>query len=221
MSLNGLDPRTKIKREVVVENVSQAIRAAELGADQIELCSHLKWDGLTPSDDVIEGVLDLINLPVRVMIRCRKGDFFYSEKEIETMITDIYRIKTMEMDGIVFGALIKSEDKIILDIDTIKRIAEAALPLSVTIHKAIDLCTDIVEEVARLMPIKGIRYILSSGGRETAIQGAETLRLMQETTLEKIQIIGAGKITSDNLNKIHSIAGLSYYHGQLIVGTLK
>jgi copper homeostasis protein len=39
------------------------------------------------------------------MIRCRVGDFCYSDSEMETMIEDLKKFVEMDVDGIVFGAL--------------------------------------------------------------------------------------------------------------------
>ena len=44
-------------KEACVETVEQAIKAEKNGADQIELCSRLDLDGLTPDFDVIRKVL--------------------------------------------------------------------------------------------------------------------------------------------------------------------
>ena len=68
-------------KEACVETVEQAIKAEKNGADQIELCSRLDLDGLTPDFDVIRKVLSLIKIPVKVMIRCRSGNFYFNESK--------------------------------------------------------------------------------------------------------------------------------------------
>jgi copper homeostasis protein CutC len=86
---------------------------------------------------------------------------------------------------------------------------------SLTIHKAIDTCKDILAETRRLNQIPGDLYILSSGGYHTAWEGREQLLVMK--SLFKGQIIAAGKIDSTNLVTLHRYVTLQYYHGRKIV----
>ena len=102
----------------------------------------------------------------------------------------------------------------------ISKLRDWAYPMKVTVHKAIDACLDPLYEVERILQAGGIKSILTSGGRKTAIEGADVLRAMIELCAGKIEIISAGKITLDNLNVIHDLIGGHTYHGRKIVGDL-
>lgn len=71
--------------EACVESANQAVLAEQNGADRIELCSHLEWDGLTPTDDLLNETLSRISIPIMAMVRSRKGDFVYSSEDIFDM----------------------------------------------------------------------------------------------------------------------------------------
>ena len=204
--------------ESCVETVEQAISAAFSGANQLELCADLDVDGLTPSEHCIVQVLSKIGIPVKVMIRSRSGDFFYTQEEISSMVNDIINLKRYKVDGFVFGALRYGDKRdLYLDIEAIRTICNAAFPYPVTIHKAIDLCTDILEEIPKLKKISNVRFVLSSGGHPTAEQGKNMLAAMQEIAAPEISIIAAGKITYQNVESLHNELSLSYYHGRNIV----
>lgn len=205
-------------KESCVETVEQAISAAFLGADQLELCANLDEDGLTPSENCIVHVLSEVSIPIKVMIRSRSGDFYYTQEEIFGMVKEVINLKRYRIDGFVFGALRHGDDgSLSLDINAIRAICKAAFPYPVTIHKAIDLCTDILEEIPKLKYIDNVKFVLSSGGHQTAEQGKKMLVSMQKTATPEISIIAAGKITYDNLATLHSELGLCYYHGRKIV----
>lgn len=204
--------------ESCVETVEQAISAAFAGADQLELCANLDEDGLTPSENCIVQVLSEVSIPVKVMIRSRSGDFHYTQDEVFSMVNDVINLKKLKVDGFVFGALRYGDNRsLCLDIDAIGAICKAAYPYPVTIHKAIDLCTDILDEIPKLKIIDNIQFVLSSGGHLTAQLGKNMLIEMQKIATPEISIIAAGKITYHNLAALHNALGLSYYHGRNIV----
>jgi copper homeostasis protein len=208
----------KIILEACVESIHEALHAAQGGAHQLEVCSNLDKDGLTPHESLLREIVEKIKLPSKVMIRCRDGNFFYSQDEIHQMIAEMQRLKAFKIDGFVFGALSKdSEGNTALDLHAIYQICKAAFPYPVTIHKAIDACDDIITQVRQLKQIANIKFILSSGGASDALTGAPVLKKMQEEAGEQIQVIAAGKITPHNLPEIKNLTGLLYYHGRKIV----
>ncbi len=151
------------------------------------------------------------------MIRPRAGNFIYSEAEIKEMKDNILIFKKLKIQGVVFGVL---DEENCLNLHQIKTLTEFATPLEVTIHKAIDLCPDLISSVEALKMIDGITSILTSGGANTAIEGKEMLRKMIELAESSLTIISAGKITNKNFEKVHGLIGGSEYHGEKIVGDL-
>lgn len=204
--------------ESCVETVDESIYAAQNGALQLEVCSHLSKDGLTPDESLVAEILQNVRIPIKVMIRSREGNFYYSPEDIQQMIAQIQRFKAYKIDGFVFGALIKDRyGRNTLDIASIYQICKAASPYHVTIHKAIDLCNDILSEISKVKPISNVKYILTSGGQPDAASGVQTLKAMQKEAGSDVEIIAAGKITTKNLKQIVRQTGLKYYHGRKIV----
>jgi len=204
-------------KEACVETLEQAIAAEKGGADRIELCANLDVDGLTPPKDLIIEVSKHLNIPIRVMIRPRAGNFIFSEKELTEMKASIIICRITEVEGVVFGAL-KTDHN--LNIDAISILTNLAFPLKVVIHKAIDDTPDLLKSLKKLSLIKGVSTVLTSGGANTVFEGEEILKKMIKISPKEIEIMPAGKITDVNLNVVHSLLGASAYHGKRIVGTL-
>jgi len=203
--------------EACVETLDEALLAESRGADRIELCADLFQDGLTPSEDLIREVNQRLKIPVKVMIRPREGDFVYTRAEVNQMRSSIEFCKKEKVFGVVFGTLNDSGE---LDLDIIRELTEASLPLEVTIHKAIDLTSDLLASVKALLLIPGIHSVLSSGKFPTALEGIHTLQDMIAATEKQIEIIVAGKVTELNIDSLHKSLGAPAYHGRRIVGDL-
>ncbi len=178
--------------------------------DQVEWCSRLDLDGLTPDLALASQVLNNSPVPVKIMLRNRAGDFVYSKKEIDEMIETGLRFRELSFDRFVFGAI--RHDR--LDMDSIDALAEALAPSHICIHKAIDVSNNIIEDLLLLGEIQGINEVLSSGGSATALEGVAKLKEMLAVAPSNITLIGAGKITRENVEQHHALLGLSAYHGK-------
>lgn len=204
-------------KEVCVETFKEAVLAEQRGANRIELCSDLADDGLTPSPELMQKTCAVLKIPVMVMIRPRAGNFVCSEKEIIQMKAEIDEAKKAGAAGVVFG-LLTPENKI--DVENTRMLAEYAQPLPVTFHKAIDELENPVEGVCVLKKIKGIKRILTSGGKATAKEGIKTIRKMREAAGQNLIILVAGKVTDKNVVEIQQLTGAKEFHGRRIVGDL-
>jgi copper homeostasis protein len=204
-------------REACVETFREAINAQELGAERIELCARLDLGGITPSYATIESVRKNLHIPVMVMIRPRGGNFVYDKMELKIINQNIDACKLIGITGIVIGFLQESGA---VDTEITQIFARMAYPLDVTFHKAIDETPDPVTAVEMLKGIEGITRVLSSGGAETAIEGAEVLNKMISAAEGRLIIMAGGKVTKDNLEEISGIIKTREFHGKKIVGSL-
>ena len=202
-------------KEACVETVEEAIKAEANGADQIELCSRLDLDGLTPDFDVIKEVLLSIKIPVKVMIRCRSGNFSYNNSEISKMGYEIEKCKALGVNEVTLGCVTKKNE---IDILATKLLVEKAYPMEVTFHKAIDLTNDIFKGLETLSRINQIKSILTSGASSTAEGGLIVIRKIVQKFQSRFNIFACGKITKDNLINLHDRIGARFYHGRRIVG---
>lgn len=188
--------------------------AEKCGADRLELCADLETGGLTPPISLIQAVLERVKIPVMVMIRPRGGDFCYSRQEVVQMEAELAAVKATGAAGVVFGFL-KGDHTV--DEELTRRFAALSVPLQATFHKAIDETTDPVAATELLAGIPGVSRILSSGGAETALEGAVTLRRMVNAAGRNLNIIAAGKVTEDNIERVRELTGAPEFHGKRIV----
>ncbi len=200
-------------KEACVESLIDAIEAEKRGADRIELCDNLSQGGTTPSYGTIKLALSTLKIPVFPIIRPRGGDFYYTPAEIEVIKEDIKICKSLGVKGVVLGIL--TADKKI-DFKTLAEFMELAKPMEVTFHKAIDELEDptlVIDELINL----GVKRILSSGTKPTALEGRDILNKMIEKAGDRLTIVVAGKVTKEILPEVSSLIPAKEYHGKVIV----
>ena len=207
-----------IVKEACVERLDEAILAEKNGANRIELCSRLDLDGLTPHRNMIKDVINSVKIPVKVMIRPRAGNFVYHDQELDVMKDDILYCKRVNVSGIVFGVL--KEDKTV-DLLATRLLSDMASGLEITFHKAIDEVSSIFPELDRLRSIQAVTNVLTSGGADSAMEGCDTIKEMVNRFKGQLTIIAAGKITEQNIVKVHELTGAEEYHGRKIVENLR
>ena len=206
-----------IIKEACVETFEEAILAEKKGADRVELCSRLDLDGLTPERKIVEKVLGALSIPIKIMIRPRPGNFSYNDQELNRMKEDILFCKDLNVQGVVFGILDQNKT---IDMENMKYLCDTAGNLEITFHKAIDQTDSIIDEIDRLLAIKSISSVLTSGGEYNAHAGSRLLKKALEKYEDIITIIPAGSITKNNIHELHQIIGAKEYHGRKIVGDL-
>ena len=198
-----------ITLEICIDSVQGAITASQGGADRLELCGALSEGGITPSYGLVQQVLDAVNIPVMMMIRCRGGSFVYSDSEVEVMLHDIDAAKALGVHGVVFGALLDDDT---IDLKTTKRLADAARPMSVTFHRAFDERG--VEAMATLKNLDalGIDRLLTSGQQAAAIDGIERIAELVPQSGNVAVMPGAG-VRPENAAEIIRATGAREIHG--------
>lgn len=179
------------------------------GADRIELCSALDAGGLTPSAGLIRYARRNGPEKLHVLIRPRPGDFVYDKADAAVMADDIETAISLGADGVVIGALTRNGD---IDLDLTRRLIDTVAGRArITFHRAIDMCRDIDVAVEQLGGT-GIGYILTSGGKQTALAGTETIRRMQQRLGDTVRIIAASGVTPDNAAQIIAESGVRDIH---------
>ena len=200
-------------KEACVESFEKALEAQSNGANRIELCENLAVGGTTPSYGTVKICLEKLNIPIFPMIRARGGNFVYSKDEIEIMKEDIKIFKELGVKGVVLGCL-TSDNKI--DLELTKELVDLAYPMEVTFHKAIDEILNPLDYIDDLVNI-GIKRILTSGGKATALEGKDLINEMIKKSNGRLKIVVAGKVTKENLNGLSNLISADEFHGKLIV----
>lgn len=194
--------------EICCYSATSAIKAAEAGANRIELCENFTEGGTTPSYGTIKYVLDRVKIPVNVIIRPRGGDFLYNNAEFEVMKQDVLKIKKLGANGVVFGMLTASGD---INIKQVKEIKELASPLECTFHRAFDMCNDMFKALQQLKEI-GIQKVLTSGGKNTAYEGIDVLEQLVVLAKNDIIIMPGSGINDKNIKEIYIKTKAKEYH---------
>ena len=200
-------------KEACVESFEKSLEAQNNGANRIELCENLAVGGTTPSYGTVKVCLEKLNIPIFPMIRARGGNFIYSKYEIEIMKEDIKIFKELGVKGIVLGCL-THDNKI--DLELTKELVDLAYPMEVTFHKAIDEIVNPLDYIDDLVNI-GIKRILTSGGKATALEGKDLINEMIKKSNKRLKVVVAGKVTKENLNGLSNLISADEFHGKLIV----
>lgn len=199
--------------EACVDSVASAISAQSAGAGRIELNCALQLDGLTPSIGLLERVREAVQIPIICMVRSRAGDFCYSDDDWMTMKNEIRWLLDNGADGLAFGAL---NDQRTLDIEKCQAILDIARSRAanceLVFHKAFDVASNWRSTMDDLVRI-GFDRIMTSGQAAKALEGLEELQSMVQEAGERIEILPAGGIRSDNAALIVEKTGCRQVHG--------
>ncbi len=193
--------------EVCIDSFSGAMTALNSGADRLEVCANLIIGGSTPSAGLFKRLRTATGKPLHVLIRPRGGDFIYRDDEISTMLEDIQIFKELGADGIVCGVL--SEDGS-LDSSAMKQLCSATAPLSLTFHRAIDICRYPSKVLSQLLSL-GVGRILTSGQALNPLTGAGPIREWMETFPDLVFMAGGG-ITPLNVSDLLGQVPLKEIH---------
>ena len=175
--------------EVCVDSVESAEIAARGGATRLELCANLVIGGTSPDEDLFRMVRERVDIPVRVLLRPRFGDFLYSDVEYELLRRQVRRFAALGADGVVIGLLRPDST---LDEARMTELISLAGGCGVTLHRAFDVCRDPFEalEAARRL---GVDTILTSGQQASCTEGAPLLAQLVAAAGGRPQIlVGAG-----------------------------
>lgn len=194
--------------EICAGSVESAIAARNGGAARIELCSALEIGGVTPSVGIITEARKIKGLILNVIIRPRGGDFLYNEYEIACMEEDIRTCKEIGADGIVIGALTAQGD---IDKECCRRLISAAEGMSVTFHRAFDMCRAPRQALEDIISL-GCHRLLTSGQRPSAVEGIPLIKELVELANERIIIMPGCGVNSSNALHILQSTGATEIH---------
>ncbi|MGL6603937.1 copper homeostasis protein CutC [Aeromonas hydrophila] len=194
--------------EICIDNLESLFTAQEAGANRIELCSALGLGGLTPSYGFMQLAARHATVPVYAMIRPRAGDFCFGEGEFEMMLQDITAARAAGLQGVVVGLL---DEQGRVPAAKLTQLVEAAGPLGVTFHRAIDLSFDWRLDLETIVAA-GCERILSSGHAPTALAGLETLQAMQQALAGRASLMPGAGVNADNVRTIVEFTGVNEVH---------
>jgi copper homeostasis protein len=205
------------KLEICVDSVESAVNAQIAGADRVELCDNLIEGGTTPSFGTIVSARDNLTIGLHVIIRPRGGDFLYSDSEYDIMKRDIEKCGECGVDGVVIGIL-KPEGAI--DTERIAKLIKLAHPMSVTFHRAYDMCSDPIRGLEDIISA-GASRLLTSGQKDIVPDGAELISNLVRQSGNRIIIMPGSSLDESNIASMAKVTGASEFHltGRKIVNS--
>lgn len=188
------------------------------GADRIELCSALSVGGLTPPPSLIVAAATA-SVPVHMLVRPREGGFDYNAREAALLAADIDAAAQAGLAGIAIGATRGGA----LDIPLLAELVAHARaqgvargrPISLTLHRAFDLCDDLPTALEAAVSL-GFERILTSGGQPRAIDALPMLTQLHRQAAGRIAILAGSGIDASNvalilgtgIGEIHASCGV-------------
>lgn len=194
--------------EACVDSVESAKSAARGGATRFELCENLIIGGTSPSPDLFEAVRACTDVPIRVLLRPRFGDFLYTEEEYDLLRRQVRRFAALGADGIVIGVL-RADGTI--DEARMAALMDEAGGLPVTLHRAFDVCRDPFEALDAAKRL-GIDTILTSGQRASCVEGAPLLKQLVEQSEGKPQILVGAGVSAAVIGDLRAQTGATAFH---------
>ena len=195
--------------EVCANSAQSCVEAEAGGAARVELCAAIPEGGTTPSYGEIMMARKLTHrIDIHVLIRPRAGDFLYTEAEVGAMLHDIEAAQSLRVQGVVLGCLTPDGD---IDEPLLDRLIAAARPLSITFHRAFDVCRDPHHALESLIR-HGIDRVLTSGQEATAVQGIPLLRDLVQQAGGRIIIMPGCGVRANNIARIEAETGAQEFH---------
>ena len=200
--------------EVCCSSLSEVREAVAGGARRVELCAAITCGGVTPSHATIKCITEAaLDIDINVLIRPREGGFHYSDEEVDVMCHDIEFCRRMGVHGVVIGALTQDGE---IDIEACRRMVKAASDLSITFHRAFDVCVEPLQALEQIIAL-GCDRLLTSGQKPSAEQGAERIAELISHAAGRIIIMPGAGITPQNIAYIEQKTAATEFHSTAAV----
>ena len=194
--------------ECCVDSVESAIAAKAGGADRIELCSGLVIGGISPSIALFQKIRENVDIPIRVLLRTRFGDFCYTPYEHEILKEEVKLFRQLGANGIVIGSLTSEGN---LHMQQMEELIEEAGEMKVTLHRAFDMCKNPLQTLEQAKKL-GIDTILTSGQKNCAADGAELIKELVERSENKVEILVGGGVDGKVIPTLYEKTNATSYH---------
>lgn len=201
--------------ECATDSVESALAAAKGGADRLELCANLIIGGTTPTLALYDEVRSHSDIPLFILIRPRFGDFLYTDYEANVICREIKMFQKAGAEGVVIGSLNKDGS---LNVEHMKRFIDSAKDMSITLHRAFDMCADPFATLKQAREL-GVNTILTSGQAPSSLEGIDLYEKLIEKANGEISILAGGGIKASTIEKLLKQTSLTAFHmsGKIVV----
>ncbi len=196
------------KLEVIAWTLEDALAIEKAGAHRIELVADLERGGLTPDLDLVKQIVELVNIPVRVMVRATDESFVYNEETMKKHIDYILALRDINPEGIVFGSLTSGGKINTLQLEEVCKIKGN---MKLTFHRAFDeIDESILDDEFEKLAHYDVDTILTSGTKANALEGSSIIKKLIDKN--DINILPGKSISIDNAKEIINNTGATYLH---------
>ena len=198
--------------EVCTFNNTDLKKAIKYKITRIELCQNKELGGITPSKKEIEFATST-EVPIHPIIRPRGGNFFYSKREIKSMMNSISYSKEVGCKGIVLGLLDKNKN---IDIIKCRELIKNAYGMSLTFHMAFDQVDNPFESMEQIIDL-GFDRILTAGKKNSAIEGIDLINELALKGEKRISIMPGSKLRASNIDRFLDSNLINEYHSSCYI----
>ena len=173
--------------EVIALHENDARRAEEGGADRVELCGTLDYDGLSPEPAMVEKVRAATSIQVRPMVRLRDG-FGTDGGEVTRLRGLISAYLDAGADGVVLGFL---NGHGAVDAEVVHALVDGG-DWPWTFHRAVDHALDARKAWLALSTLPRLDQVLTAGSARGMEHGLDDLLQTIREIPEAARLVMAG-----------------------------
>ena len=179
------------------------------------MCANLIIGGTTPTLALYDEVRSHSDIPLFILIRPRFGDFLYTDYEANVICREIKMFQKAGAEGVVIGSLNKDGS---LNVEHMKRFIDSAKDMSITLHRAFDMCADPFATLKQAREL-GVNTILTSGQAPSSLEGIDLYEKLIEKANGEISILAGGGIKASTIEKLLKQTSLTAFHmsGKIVV----
>jgi copper homeostasis protein len=184
--------------EVIACSVADAVEAEKGGASRLEVVRDLRRGGLTPPLELVAQIKQVVNLPLRVMLRESDGFEVSSADEMDRLCTAAAQFSSLGIDGFVVGFLQDGQ----VDVERTQRVLACAPHVPATFHHAFEAARDKVSALSEIKRLPQVDRVLSSGGADDLELRVQRLAQYAKAAAPELIIVAGGGVDGDAALKI-------------------
>lgn len=127
------------------------------------------------------------------------------------MVRDVALARTLGARGIVAGVLGENGK---IDLTGTRELVRAADDLPVTFHRAFDHTANPADALEQLIDA-GVARVLTSGGANTALEGAPRIAALVNQARGRLRVIAGGRVRENNVREIIALTGVEEVHARI------
>lgn len=194
--------------EIIVRSVDDARQAEAGGAHRLEVVRDLECGGLTPGMDLVEGILNAISMPVRVMLRENAGYGIAGPAELDHLSSLAAQLGALPINGLVLGFLLEGK----VDARRTSTILGQAPRCGATFHHAFEETDDAQAAIRDLKQIPQIDRILSAGRSGTWARRRARLEYYHDQADPELSILAGGGINVTTMRSLLETTPIREFH---------